>query len=378
MRFLSLSVKAVAVVTIAALLGACSAFEKLVPDRRVEYKQSRPAPSLEVPPDLSSPEADEGMAMPGAAPEGAAGATFSEYASERRTPQAAQSVAVLPQFDDMRVERDGDKRWLVVQGEPSQVWPRVREFWLQNGFLISMEDPRIGVMETDWAENRADIPQGMIRSVLGKVLDSLYSASTRDKYRVRLELGSTPGTTEIYLTHRGVEEVVQGDSTVWQTRPSDPEFEVEMLKRLMVSLGAEEEKAQTLVAEARGERAPRAHLTKDSDGGAALTVNEDFYRAWRRTGVALDRIGFTVEDRDRSQGVYYVRYNDPLKDEGKKGWLSTLAFWSKDDAPATNEYRISLIEGGGTTRVVVLDKDGKREQSPTATRILTLLQEQLQ
>lgn len=369
MRFLSFSVRAVTVVTITALLSACN----ILSDRRVEYKQSRPAPSLEVPPDLSSPEADESMAVPGGA-----GPTFSEYASERRMPQAAQGAAVLPQSGAMRVERDGDKRWLVVQGEPSHLWPRIREFWLQNGLLISMEDPRVGVMETDWAENRADIPQGMIRSVLGKVLDSVYSASTRDKYRVRLELGATPGTTEIYLTHRGVEEVIQGESTIWQTRPSDPELEAEMLNRLMVSLGAEEKQAQTLVAEARGERASRAHLIKDSDGGAALTVNEDFYRAWRRTGVALDRIGFTVEDRDRSQGVYYVRYNDPLKDEEKKGWLSKLAFWSKDDAPAANDYRIGLTEDGGSTRIVVLDKDGKREQSPTATRILTLLQEQLQ
>ncbi len=373
MRFLSFTVKVVAVVTIVTLLSACSAFEKLVPDRRVEYKQSRPEPSLEVPPDLSSPEADESMAVPG----GAAGATFSEYASERRTPQAAQGTAVLPQSGDMHIERDGDKRWLVVQGEPSQVWAKIREFWLQNGFLISMEDPRIGVMETDWAENRADIPQGMIRSVLGKVLDSVYSAPTRDKYRVRLEPGATPGTTEVYLTHRGVEEVAQGDSTVWQTRPNDPELEAEMLNRLMVSLGAEEKKAQTLVAETRGERVPRAHLTKDSDGSAALTVDEDFYRAWRRTGVALDRIGFTVEDRDRSQGVYYVRYNDPLKDKEKKGWLSNLAFWNKDDAPAANDYRISLVEDKGSTRIVVLDKEGKREQSPTAARILTLLQEQL-
>lgn len=378
MRFSSLSVKVVAAFAVAALLSACSTFEKLVPDRRLDYKQSRAEASLEVPPDLSSPEMDESMLVPEARQAG--GATFSEYAGERRGPRAAaQTSGVLPQFDKMHIERDGNKRWLVIQAEPSQVWLKIREFWLQNGFLISMEDPRIGVMETDWAENRADIPQDMIRSFLGKILDSVYSAATRDKYRIRLEPGAKPGTTELYLTHRGVEEVVQGESTLWQERPNDPELEAEMLNRLMVSMGTEETKARAMLTEARTQQAPaRAHLIKDADGNAVLTVEEELYRAWRRTGVALDRIGFTVEDRDRSNGIYYVRYNDPLKDEKKKGWMSKLAFWSNGDAPAANDYRISLNEDKGTTRIVVLSKDGKPERSSTATRILTLLHEQLQ
>ncbi|MFA7095390.1 MAG: outer membrane protein assembly factor BamC [Gammaproteobacteria bacterium] len=376
MRFSSVSAKTIALLVTAALLSACSAVEKLVPDRRADYKRSRPAPSLEIPPGLDTPYMDDSMAVPDATPAGSA--TFSEYAGTVRTVgAAAQNEAVLPQFDNMRIEREGDKRWLVVQATPAQTWNKVREFWLENGFLIAVEDPRVGVMETDWAENRADIPDDFIRSFIKKAFDSLYSAATRDKFRIRLEPGAAPGTTEIYLTHRGVEEVVQGDTTVWQMRPNDPELEAEMLRRLMVSMGMEEQRAKVMLASEQAERMPRAHLIKDADGNAALTVEEAFYRAWRRTGVALDRVGFTVEDRDRSQGVYYVRYNDPLKEQEKEGFLSKLAFWSKE-APPSTEYRISLTEAQGKTRIVVLDKDGNFERSSTATRILTLLHEQLQ
>ena len=248
---------------------------------------------------------------------------------------------------------------------------------MQQGFLIKMEDPRLGILETGWTENRADIPSGMIRNALGKVMDFVYSAATRDQYRVRLEHGATPGTTELYLTQRGMEEVVTGTaddrSTVWKPRAPDPELEAEMLKRLVVFLGVDEQKAKTLMA-AKPEAQSRAQLVSDSNG-VMLIDKEDFSRAWRRTGVALDRVGFAVEDRNRADGVYFVRYNDPLGDD-EKGLLSKLAFWSSDEEKA-KQYRIVLLAQGPETQIIVNNAEGKRENSATAKRILTLLEEQL-
>jgi outer membrane protein assembly factor BamC len=219
----------------------------------------------------------------------------------------------------------------------------------------------------------------MIRGLIGKVVDSVYSAATRDQYRVRLERGIEPGTTEIFLTHRGVEEVVQGgaiDSTsVWQPRPTDPELEAEMLKRLMIYLGIEEQKAAAMVARESGPKV-RAQMVSN-DSGTLLLVNEDFSRAWRRTGVALDRVGFAVEDRDRSEGTYFVTYNDPLADQNKDGVLSKLAFWSADDEAGGARYRIVLQANGPVTHIIVNDADGDRDDSSTAKRILALLEEQL-
>ncbi len=371
MRSSLFSKTVITVLTGMLLLSACGSVDKVAPGRKVDYKKSRTTDALEVPPDLTSTTINDAPDMLDKA-----GAQYSDYSDSG---PAVGAETVLPDQANMRVVRDGDKQWLVIPGEPPRVWPRVREFWMQEGFLINKEDPRVGILETGWAENRADIPQGVIRNALGKVVDFAYSAATRDQYRVRLEQGTEAGTTELYLTHRGVEEVVTGgatdSNTVWKPRPSDPELEAEMLKRMMVFLGVKEQKAQKLLAQ-QSTREARAQLVSDASG-TLLILGEDFSRAWRRTGVALDRVSFAVEDRNRSEGIYYVRYNDPLSDQDKEGLLSRIAFWSADDDAEVTLYQIALLARGAETHVIVNDATGKRDNSSTAKRILTLLEEQL-
>jgi outer membrane protein assembly factor BamC len=284
----------------------------------------------------------------------------------------------------MHIERSGSQRWLVVTGAPEQLWPQVKEFWQETGFLINIEQPEAGVMETDWNENRAKVSSDIVRNTLGKLIDQLYSTPERDKFRTRLEPGSDAGTTEIYISHRGVAEVYvneRSDNTVWQPRPADPELEAEMLRRLMVRLGADNERAKTLLAAAPV--ADRAKLVS-ADKGSTLQVFESFDRAWRRVGLALDRVGFTVEDRDRSQGVYFVRYIDPEVDaKGKKsdGFISKLLFFMPDDKPdpkaGQNQYRILVKGEGKQSTVQVLTREGGLDDTGTAKRILSLLHEQL-
>jgi outer membrane protein assembly factor BamC len=233
-------------------------------------------------------------------------------------------------------------------------------------------------METDWAENRAKIPEDIIRNTLGKILDTLYSTAERDKFRTRLERGED-GATEIYISHRGMDEVMEGDiRTRWQPRPADPDLEAEMLSRLMMRFGVAEERARTAVASA-GKAPERARLTGEK--GGVLTVNEAFDRCWRRVGLALDRIGFTVEDRNRSQGIYFVRYINPDVDSGAgPGLLSKFLFWRDEKDEKRDQYRILLSEAGAageSTDVKVLNSEGEPEKSSDANRILKLLHEQL-
>jgi outer membrane protein assembly factor BamC len=361
-------------------LAACSGFE--LPTKKIEYKSAGRLPPLDVPPDLTRPPSDERFMVPDIGTRGSA--TFSEYQRDRagNRAESASSGAVLPSPEGARVERAGTQRWLVVNGDPEKLWPLVKEFWQEVGFLVNVEMPEAGVMETDWAENRARVPDGFVRNTLGKLLDAVYSTSERDKFRTRFERGAQPGTTEIYISHRGMEEVytsVNKDDTKWQPRPPSPELEAEMLRRLMVRLGVQEERAKTQVARAVAEP-PRATLSKTSDGGS-LALNEQFDRAWRRVGLALDRVGFTVEDRDRSKGVYFVRYIDPQADNksaDNKGWLSRFKFWGNSDAKKSDQqYRVVVKDLGDHAEVNVLNKDGGREQSATANRILALLHEQL-
>ena len=361
-------------------LAACSGFNIDLPTKKVEYKSAGKLPPLDVPPDLTRPAADDRFVVP-ESQRGAA--TFSEYQRGREGRVAEPgSGAILPTADGARVERAGTQRWLVMKGDPERLWPLVKDFWQEIGFIVNVEMPEAGVMETDWAENRSRIPDGFVRNTLGRLLDSVYSTGERDKFRTRLERGAQSGTTEIYISHRGMEEVytsISKDDTKWQPRPPNPEIEAEMLRRLMVRLGVQEERAKSAVATAAPAEA-RAVLRKAGDGTGALALNEQFDRAWRRVGLALDRVGFTVEDRDRSKGLYFVRYIDPEVDNksaSDKGFFSRFKFWGSSTTNKNEQYRVLVKDAGERAEVNVLNKEGAAERSATANRILTLLYDQL-
>jgi len=363
-----------------AVLAACST------DSGVDYKKAGTLPPLEVPPDLTAPARDNRYAVPEAA---RSSATLSGYQAERRDQpaRAAGAANVLPEVERMRIERAGTQRWLVVLGEPPEkLWPLVKDFWQESGFLIKMENPEAGVMETDWNETRPKVPEGAVREFLGKILESLYSTSERDKYRTRLDRAPDGQSTEIYISHRGMQELYTTreptastpGQTAWQPRPPDPELEAEFLRRLMVRLGARDETAKQLAAVAAPQQ--RADIIKANDGTERLQVHEPFDRAWRRVGLALDRVGFTVEDRDRQKGLYFVRYADPEAEMNAKdpGIFGRIAGWfSSDSKVKAAQYRVQVTQEPSGSEVYVLNKDGKAENSKTTQRILALLHEQL-
>ena len=365
MRF---NMRLVVSMTIAALaLGGC----ELLEPKKIDYKSAGKAPSLEVPPDLTAPSGDNRYSVPDAT--GSGSATYSAYSKERKEKPAADAT-LLPEQEKARIERSGSQRWLVVSATPEQVWPVIKDFWQELGFIINLESKETGVLETDWAENRAKIPQDILRRTLGKVIDGVYSTPERDKFRTRIEKSGSG--TEIYISHRGMYEVysTEGkDKTVWQPRPADPELEAEMLRRLMVRFGVEEARAETLLAK---QQAPEMARIVGSD----LEMDEAFDRAWRRVGLALDRIGFAVEDRDRSRGTYFVRYIDPQIDNATKrdeGLFAKFAFWRSKEEQTSPQLQIRVVEQGDRTRLMVTGSDGKAVDPNTQKRIINLLHKEL-
>ena len=376
-------VRTVVTLAAAAALGACTMSTDMLSAKKVDYKSAGQLPTLEIPPDLTTPARDNRYVVPDT---GKSTATLSGYQADRaqQAKTGAIQTGVLPSIEKMRVERAGTQRWLVVAEPPEKLWPLVRDFWQENGFLISVNLPEAGVMETDWAENRAKIPQDWLRSMLGTLMDQIYSSAERDKFRTRLERGEDGGS-EIYVSHRGMVEVFREGSqgqTVWKPRDSDSELEAEFLRRLMVRLGTQEEKAKQLVATSTPVAA-RAAIQAGIGGFETLEVFEPFDRTWRRVGLALDRVGFTVEDRDRQKGQYFVRYADTdaadmAKKDGEKGFLSKLAFWkSNDPGVKAEQYRVHIRQFAGKSVVQILTKEGAQANTQTTKRIVALLYEQL-
>jgi len=361
----------IATVALALALSGC---ESMNLTKRIDYKSTSTGPALELPPDLTTPRYDDRFSV----------STASGLAAQQASGKSreAEFLATVP---NARVARAGNERWLVVKVTPEQAWSVARKFWADTGFVLAVEQPALGVMETDWAENRADIPADALRRTLGQFADIFYTTYRRDKYRTRVERGAEQDTVEIYVSHRGMEQVpttkIDNSSPAafaWALMPPNPDLEAEMLTRLMVRFGSTEPQAIAAVAQAAAQP-DRARIEKGADGVPKLVVDETFDRAWRRVGLALDRTGFTVVDRDRSTGVYYVRYADPDSEIGKKdqGWIAKLAFWRKDEGEKPEQYRIAVVEASPSSVVTVQDTKGAPDKSPASDRILALLKDQL-
>lgn len=365
------------IVVLALGLTACSSFSSLTESDKVDYKKQGEVrgPNLALPPDLITAQADRRFIVQDGT------ATMSEY-SQAVKKSSQMRTNVLTGIPGMKIERDGDKRWLVVDKSAASLYPQVKDFWQENGFLLLIDSPSTGILETDWAENRTKIPQDIIRRTLGKVLDSLYDSGERDKFRTRLEV-QKPDVTEIYISHKGAIEVPLKDanttiSTRWTVRPSDPELEAIFLTRLMERLGMTQEQAKAqITTTAAAPKTPKAKLIEDG-AETRIEMTQSFDRAWRDVGLALDRSNFTVDDRDRSKGIYFVRYVNPKDLGDSRGWFGRT-FGKTDDADKKAKVYRVVVQDRGQNQIVisVQDSDGKPENTATGNQLLTTLDRQL-
>ncbi|QET02192.1 MULTISPECIES: outer membrane protein assembly factor BamC [Cupriavidus] len=397
----------VAPVLAMTLIAGCSSINEAMQPDKIDYKsQGKKTASLDVPPDLTKLDGDRRYTVPDAA----GTSTLSTYNQANKVAREQTGTEnVLPSASGIRMERDGNQRWLVISNgmRADQLWQSLRGFWQENGFLLVQDSPETGIMETDWAENRAKIPQDFIRNTIGKVFDGLYSTSERDKFRTRVER-SQNGQLEVFISHRGAQEQLTGvekTQTVWTPRPADPDLEAEFLSRLAQRLGVQKEKADLMAknptpvgnsaaAQATPAVSPAAtgigavaatgaasadgekSFLSQVNGSPALQIPEPFDRAWRSVGLSLDRVNFTVEDRDRAQGLYYVRYVDPRSEVDSRGFFSRI-FSKANDGKTAKKYRVALKGNGTGTTVTVQNDAGQPENTEIGKRILSLLDEQL-
>ncbi|WP_133648370.1 outer membrane protein assembly factor BamC [Paraburkholderia flava] len=373
---LSLHATRMAALTLALVtLAGCDTLNDWFASDRVNYKSTSSAPPLAVPSDLTTAQIDQRYAAPptdkafGGAP-------------QRAVTPAGNTTEGVPNAQDpfgMHIERDGDHRWLVVDGRsPDQLWPQLQDFWRDNGFSVKTDSPATGIMSTDWAENRANIPDDWFRRTIGKVIDFAYSSGTRDSFRTLVSRDQN-GATDISITHSAMEEVLTGQDKTgsrWVERPRDPALEAEFLAKLMQKFGLTDAQSKQLLTDARPATAPAQLDT--SNGAATLDLQESFDRAWLRVGLALDRTNFTVDNRDRAKGIYYVRYADSMQELKRDGLFGKLFYSNSAAKKQGQEFMVNVRPRGDTaTQVAVIDSNGQVDTSSEAQRIVSLLHAQL-
>ncbi len=367
-------------------LSACSStgIDELIPDSSVDYKREKQAQrNLVVPPDLASARINDRMRVPDLLDVSPSYSGLSMDQESRNTqPFSPLKSHVLPENSQVEVGRDGDMRWLIVDAPAEAVWDRVIDFWQDQGTLLEEQNPQLGFMRTAWLENRANISRDFITDSLRRVFDGLYETGLRDQYQVRFERLDNR-KTELYLTHYGMQEKLvetassTGENTIWTLRDRDPQLEAVMLRRLMVFLGTTDERARAQLAADSKRKQSLVQMVK-GDEGAKLLIPEGFARSWRLIGLALDRAGFVIEDRNRSAGLYYIQYNDPATRATSSGFWSMFKFWGEDEAPKDNRYQILVRNAGNLVETSVLNSQGKPDRTDTSVRIIDLLREQLQ
>ncbi|WP_250865814.1 outer membrane protein assembly factor BamC [Caballeronia sp. INSB1] len=355
-----------------SLAGCDTLNDWLAPDR-VNYKAAETAPSLTVPSDLTTADISQRYAAPPKI-------NSLGGAAERSVTPAGNPTLGVPNAQDpfgMHIESDGDRRWLVVDGRsPDQIWGPLKEFWEENGFTLKTDAPQTGIMATDWAENRANIPNDWFRNSVGKLLDFAYSSGTRDMFRTQVDRASD-GSTDISITHSAMEEVLTGQdktSSRWEARPRNPALEAAVLTKLMQKFGLTEAQSQKLMAQARPSGAKVA--VDQSARGSTLDLAEPFDRAWLRVGLALDRTNFTVDNRDRDKGIYYVHFSDSMAELKKDGLFGK--FFSGNTPKPTRQFLVNVRpKAESVTQVGVVDANGQPDTSSDAQRIVSLLHAQL-
>lgn len=334
-----------------------------------DYGGTQTLPPLEVPPDLTSVPTDSSFGLPAAS-------AANPSAQQKNTPMVGSTGSVYPEFKGASIVRAGTQRWAVVQSKPETLWVSIRTFLIKLGWAIESENPKTGIMQTGWKETQ---PLVADKGFLSGIFSKVGSTSLKDRFRFRLEHSGRVGETELYVSHLMLEEVVVSGGGVdvvetrWQPRASDPDREAEMLNlflRYLESGRIDKKEPDAKVSKV----ASRTVLGQDKDGYPVIKLDDPMNTAWRRLGIALDRTGFLVQDRDQAKRVYYV-YLDAASKKSRGAFAGLFGGKKKT---GRKYFQVRLVAKDRTTFVTLFDANGSKLDAADAQTMLKQLDKQLQ
>ena len=280
-------------------------------DIKINYYSDKSVTSLEIPPDLTQPSYENSFRL-------------SEFVKDidantvnltSNPIENKKSKDLMITQSNIEVKKSGSRRWLVVDKSPEIVWELSKQFLKEKGFVIKKSNKKIGVMETDYLENKPEIPAqslGFFRSFLASTVSNVsYTLPSVDSYKIRIEPLNDNTKSEVYLSLSSMAEVSTGDDrTMWQSKEKDNALETEMLYSLMLFLGSDSTDAREKIISAKEEGRISVNLSEGLNGYAKLAFKLNLIETWDNLAWALSEANIEVVDKDLKEKTFYIRYVD--------------------------------------------------------------------
>lgn len=343
-------------------------------DLDMRYLDASVGGPLELPPDLTLVQSESNFELP------------EVFAGDDA--DARDRIPVLAKVESLRVEGSENLYWLSVEEPVDSLYRQVKNFWASEGYRLTLDEPVIGVMQTEWILKEVGTSQDK-RNWLERLFSKEDLSATQDQFRTRIER-IQQGKSRIYVAHRGAEYnyvldtsdrglIPDEDDNNWRLRQPDPELEIEMLSRLMVYLGLQRVQVDQKMANIKLFQ-PRAFLKLNADENSPFLIVKDPYQiAWNRIHHNLERMNFEIAESVYKSGLVDVVgifvVNLDVEDSNKRGGLFSLSSASE---PETRQIALILSEETHElTRVEIEDIVGELDTSPEGSRFLNLLYQQI-
>lgn len=322
-------------------------------DRADDYMEAPVLPSMQIPDELDSYTLDALYVIPGQI------ASNSQAFEEIPLPKPIEAN----RREGVIIQNLGDRRWIVLDATPGQVWPLVRDFWTQLRVVLDYENPSSGIMDTSWLEVESN-------------------PETRHKYRMIIEPGLHSGYSEIYVLHL---QNPRSDPvpvvTTWPESSSSADRERQILTNLSQYLADRNDvyqasSASLLAGSIEAER--KANIIEDGENGQVLELRLSYDRAWALVRAALEEAEITILDSDREQSFFNVRFSGIREEEDSPGFIGRL-FGRKASVSEVEErdFSVRLLENSDIVIVVAEALETTDDLAELTAELLQLINNNL-
>ena len=227
----------------------------------------------------------------------------------------------------VQLRRLGELMWIYVETLPSTSWPITKSYWNTSSYETISANPQSGEIIINFDE--------------GSFLN------------MKIEHGIKEASTEIFLTQidKSSNEIISNPDLIQSELSSLVSYFADTVDQFTgTSLAAQNlndlKKTRIFV----------------ENGRTVIELDLNFDRAWSSVTKAMDAAEIFANDKDRSNGIFYVSYVE----EDNRGFLSFLNPRKNEDKKVLSDdaqFEVKIIEKNNKTYVRAYSKDGKIDES---------------